>query len=95
MLVHAGVQCKACVFSGLPTPGARIWDGVRAGGHWSVEWERLAGLQDAMAQAVAVSDDTLAVDLVDKDMRVAGLLEGKRSGETQESLRRWLSQRVR
>jgi hypothetical protein len=32
---------------------------------------------------------------LDEDIRVASLLEGKRSGETQESLRRWLNERSR
>ena len=30
---------------------------------------------------------------LDEDIRVASLLEGRRSGETQESLRRWLERR--
>jgi len=32
---------------------------------------------------------------LDEDIRVASLLEGRRSGETQESLRRWLQNRTR
>ncbi|MEZ5357026.1 MAG: DUF2442 domain-containing protein [Bryobacteraceae bacterium] len=32
---------------------------------------------------------------LDEDIRVASLLAGRRSGETQESLRRWLAERDR
>ena len=100
-------------------------------------WHEYFGssLQDAIARAIVVGEDTLTVDLadgrsvsapiawfprlahgtaqernhwrligngegihwpdLDEDIRVASLLEGKRSGETQESLRRWLTQRSR
>jgi hypothetical protein len=91
--------------------------------------------REAAAQTVAISDDTLTVDLadgraiavplawfprllngtapersnfrligggagihwpdLDEDIRVASLLAGQRSGETQESLRRWLRSRGR
>jgi len=90
-------------------------------------------IQEARAQAVRVSDDALAVDLVDgrtiivpliwyprlwhgtdlernhlevlgdgayihwpdldEDLTVAGLLGGRRSGESPESLKKWLAAR--
>ena len=90
-------------------------------------------IQEARAQALSVSDEALAVDLVDgrtvivplvwyprlwygsaeernhfeifgdgayihwpeldEDLTVAGLLEGKRSGESAPSLKKWLASR--
>jgi hypothetical protein len=91
-------------------------------------------VREALAQDVRISDDALAVDLVDgrtittplawfprlahgsppelanwrliargegihwpdldEDISVESLLAGRRSGETQDSLRRWLQQRL-
>lgn len=90
--------------------------------------------QEARAQSVTVSEDSLTVDLVDgrtitvplmwyarlwhgtpeernnfeiigdgtlihwpdldEDLSVSGLLAGRRSGESQESLKRWLEERA-
>ena len=90
-------------------------------------------IQEASAQKVTVSDDSLTVDLVegrtiivplvwyprlwygtpkererfeiigegtlihwpdlDEDLSVSGLLAGRRSGESQQSLKRWLKER--
>jgi hypothetical protein len=91
-------------------------------------------IQEASAQKVTVSDDSLAVDLVDgrtiivplvwyprlwygtpeererfeiigegtlihwpdldEDLSISGLLAGRRSGESQQSLKRWLKERT-
>ena len=91
-------------------------------------------IQEASAQQVTVSDDSLTVDLVDgrtiivplvwyprlwygspeererfeiigegtlihwpdldEDLSISGLLAGRRSGESQQSLKRWLKERT-
>src|ERR1051325_3786559 len=92
-------------------------------------------IQEARAQAVALTDDALTVDLadgrtiivplvwfprlwhatpqernrfdifgggayirwpdLDEDLTLAGLLEGRRSGESSQSLKKWLDRRLR
>jgi hypothetical protein len=59
-------------------------------------------ISEARAQRVSLTDDALVVDLVDGRTVsvplawypcVEGLLAGRRSGETQASLRRWFESR--
>jgi hypothetical protein len=61
-------------------------------------------IQEARAQRVEVSEDTLTIELVDdgtlihwldldEDLSVAGILAGRRSGESSQSLKKWLAER--